>query len=213
MPEVENNIYVQLQKTILALQERGFEVVYVQDKEQALNELLASVPANARVGIGGSVTIRELGLVDILISKGHVVYDHWQEGLSPEKKLEIQKLHLSSDVFITSTNAVTVDGQLVNTDHTGNRVASMICGPEKVIVVTGTNKIVPDLNSALQRIKEIAAPENCYRRKDPTPCAVTKKCHDCNAKVRLCRVTTIIDAPSRAIKDFKVILIGQSMGY
>ncbi|RNC29858.1 MAG: hypothetical protein AWM53_00076 [Candidatus Dichloromethanomonas elyunquensis] len=213
MPEDENLTQTDVQKAIKSLQKQGFEIVYVEDQAQALSELLSSVPVNARVGIGGSATIRELGLVDILISKGHIVYDHWQEGLSPEKKLEMQKHHLSSDVFITGTNAITIKGQLVNTDHTGNRVAAMICGPEKVIVVAGVNKIVPDLHAAVRRIKEVAAPENCFRRKDPTPCAITKKCHDCSAKVRLCRVTTIIDAPSRAIKEFKIILIGKSMGY
>ena len=106
-----------------------------------------------------------------------------------------------------------MDGKLVNVDATGNRVTSMIFGPERVIVITGVNKIVKTLNQALARLKKIVAPKNCQRRKDPTPCAEDLVCHDCDTPARLCRVTTIIERRPWGIKDFAVILIGEGLGY
>jgi hypothetical protein len=102
---------------------------------------------------------------------------------------------------------------LINVDATGNRVTSMIFGPEKVMVIAGINKIVKNLNEGLARVKKVAAPRNCQRRKDPTPCAQDLICHNCDTPARLCRVTTIIERRPWGIKDFSVILVGEELGY
>jgi hypothetical protein len=106
-----------------------------------------------------------------------------------------------------------MDGKLINVDATGNRVTSMIFGPSKVIVITGVNKIVKNLNAGLARLKKVAAPLNCQRRKDPTPCAEDLICRDCDSPARLCRVTTIIERKPWGVGEFAVILVGEEMGY
>jgi hypothetical protein len=102
---------------------------------------------------------------------------------------------------------------LINVDATGNRITSMIFGPEKVVVISGVNKIVRNLNEGLARVKKVAAPRNCQRRKDPTPCAQDLICRNCDTPARLCRVTTIIERRPWGIKDFSVILVGEELGY
>jgi len=125
----------------------------------------------------------------------------------------VGKKQQRADFFLTSTNALTMDGKLINVDATGNRVSSMIFGPAKVIVIAGVNKLVKNLNEGLSRLKKVAAPKNCQRRKDPTPCAQDLVCHNCDTPARLCRVTTIIEKRPWGIKEFTVILVGQELGY
>lgn len=161
------------EKAVSALLKNGFEAIYMPDRASAAGEVLNRVPHESDVGVGGSVTIRDMGLIEALRSSGHTVYDHWESGLSGKDLLKVRKAQLNAGVFITSSNAVTLDGKLVNVDASGNRVAAMIFGPNKVIVVAGVNKIVRDVGDALERIKGIASPKNCHRRNDPTPCAKT----------------------------------------
>lgn len=200
-------------KTIERLRKNGFESMYFSGRNEAVQEILNRIPADAKVGLGGSVTVRELGLPEMLLSRGNTVYDHWRKDLTPGELQEVRRSHLVSDAFITSTNAITLDGKLVNIDHSGNRVAAMIFGPRSIIVVAGVNKIVKDLEAGLERIKNYASPLNTYRRNDPTPCARTTLCADCAPPHRLCRVTTIIEARPAASKNFAVFIIGESLGY
>ena len=195
------------------LKKNEMEALYFPTAEAARNEVLKRIPPAAKVGIGGSVTLREIGLLEALRQRGNEVYDHWKEGLSKEERQSVGKKHLGADFFVTSTNALTVDGKLINVDATGNRVSSMVFGPEKVIVVAGLNKIVKNLNQGLARLKKVAAPRNCQRRKDPTPCAQDLICRDCDSPARLCRVTTIIERRPWGIKEFAVILVGEELGY
>jgi len=177
-----------MSRTRKALEKNGFESFITQTREEALKKALSIIPADATVGVGGSVTIREIGLIQALSERGNTVIHHWIEALSESRRQTILRQELNSDVFLCSANAVTEDGRLVNVDGTGNRVASMIFGPRKVIVVAGRNKIVRDLDEALTRIKNIAAPMNCKRlNKENNPCINAGVCTDCKLESRICR--------------------------
>jgi len=200
-------------QVVNALRKNQFEALYCSTGQQAAAEILNRVPAGSSVGIGGSVTVREMGLVEQLREKGCKIYDIWEEGLSQERLLAVRKAQLSADVFISSSNAITLDGKLVNIDNSGNRVASMIFGPGKIIVVAGINKIVSNLEAAMERIKNWVAPKIAHRLKFQTPCAETGFCSDCSSPSRICRVTTVIDAKPRASNDFTVIIVGEKIGF
>jgi len=202
-----------IQKTVERLNKNEMETIYFSTAKEAREEVLKRIPPEATVGVGGSVTLRQMGLVEALERRGNEVFNHWKEGLSKEDRGVVAKKQQRADYFVTSTNALTMDGKLVNVDASGNRVTSMIFGPGKVIVVTGVNKIVRNLNQAMARIKKSVAPQNCRRRKDPTPCAEDLVCHDCDTPARLCRVTTIIEKRPWGIKEFSVILVGEELGY
>ena len=214
MKNIAKNISQEnIQKVVESLKRNEMEALYFTTAEEAREEILKRIPLGAKVGIGGSVTLREMGLIEDLVKRGNEVYDHWKEGLSKEGRMEVGKKQQRADFFLTSTNALTMDGKLVNVDATGNRVTSMIFGPEKVIVVAGINKIVKTVNQGLARLKKVAAPQNCRRRKDLTPCAQDLICHDCGSPARLCRITTIIERRPWGIKEFTVTLVGQELGY
>jgi L-lactate utilization protein LutB len=202
-----------IDKVLGSLKKNELEAVYFPTVAEAKEEVLRRIPSGARVGIGGSITLREMGIPEALEKRGDEVYDHWKEGLSKERRQEVGKKQQRSDFFLSSTNALTLDGKLINVDATGNRVASMIFGPERVMVIAGVNKIVKNLNEGLARVKKVAAPRNCQRRKDPTPCAQDLICHNCDTPARLCRVTTIIERRPWGIKEFAVILVGEELGY
>jgi hypothetical protein len=147
-----------------ALKKREFNAHYVENQEKAKEMILKEVPPGATVGVGGSVTIRGLKVLEALKARGHKVLDHWEiPREARDESFQVRRAQQTSDVFLASTNAVTLDGQLVNTDGAGNRVNGMVFGPRKAIVVAGVNKIVANLESALRRIKEVAVPLNCRR--------------------------------------------------
>ena len=204
-----------VENTLKALERNGFDTRYYPTAEEALVGVLGMVPEGATVGIGGSVTLREMGLIDALVARGIEPADHWkagEEGASPEEIMEIRRTHINSDVFISGTNAVTETGELVNIDGTGQRVAAMIFGPRKVIVVAGVNKITGDLEEGLWRASTVAAPMNARRLHPKTPCAETGECDDCVAPGRICNVTTIIHRRPRRT-PFTVVLVGEKLGY
>jgi L-lactate utilization protein LutB len=206
---------LRVENTLNALERNGFDALYCATAEEALVKVLEMVPDGATVGLGGSVTLREMGLVDALAARDVSVADHWKagsEGASPEEVMEIRRTHINSDVFITSTNAVTETGELVNIDGTGQRVAAMIFGPKKVIVVTGVNKITGDLEEGLWRASNVAAPLNARRLHPGTPCAETGECSDCIVPGRICGITTIIHRRPRRT-PFTVVLVGAKLGY
>ena len=202
-----------IDRVIESLKKNEMEAVYFPTVAEAREEVLRRIPPGARVGIGGSITLREMGIPEALEKRGHEVHDHWKEGLSKERRREVGKKQQRADFFLSSTNALTLDGKLINVDATGNRVASMIFGPERVLVIAGVNKIVKNLNEGLARVKKVAAPRNCQRRRDPTPCAQDLVCHNCDTPARLCRVTTIIERRPWGIKEFAVLLVGEELGY
>jgi L-lactate utilization protein LutB len=199
------------EKCVEALNKKGFTAHFAETRDEAKRMALEAIPAGASVGIGGSVTVRDLGLHDALKASGHKVFDHWDPALSPAEKTVARDSQTTADVFLSSTNALTVDGSLVNVDGTGNRVASMIFGPKSSVVVCGYNKIVPDLESAVQRIRKYAAPVNYKRLNAKVPCVEGGDCETCTS--RACRITTIIEGKPTAKSQFVVIIVGETLGY
>ncbi|KUO70551.1 MAG: hypothetical protein APF77_21980 [Clostridia bacterium BRH_c25] len=199
-----------VKKTLEALEKNGMKVAYFDDSDSAVSYLMESISQEAKVGIGGSVTVNSLGIPKKLIDRGNKVFFHWLESNS-EAMDEARKNAAQADIYLSSTNALTEEGQLVNIDGLGNRVTSMIYGPKKVYILCGVNKISKNLDAALQRIKDNAY-KNARRLKLDTPCAVNEKCSDCRSPQRMCSVTTIINR--RPYKtDLEVILVGQELGY
>lgn len=200
-----------IQRTLKALENNGFTVEYAANIVQATEAILNLIPTTALVGVGGSITVRELGLVQALHARGNPVAQHWGE-YSPDERMKIRRQQLTADVFLTSSNAITEKGQLVNVDGAGQRVAAMIFGPKKVIVVAGVNKVVMDLNAAIDRINNVAAPINAKRLNRKTPCTTTGICSDCDSAERICNIMTIIEKKP-LLTDFTVVLVGEELGY
>lgn len=199
-------------KTVQALEKNGFTAAYFADREEAVAHILSLVPDGASVGIGGSVTEKTLDLGGKLRGRGCTIHDHNLPDMDPEERKETRYRQLAADVFICSTNALTLAGELFNTDGIGNRVAAMIFGPKKVVVVSGTNKIVKDLAEADSRMKMCAAPKNNKRLETGNPCTEMGFCVDCRNPSRICNVTTIISRRPK-LTDFHVIIIGEDLGY
>lgn len=199
--------------TIENLVKNGFKASYFEKSETAIKYIESIAENYNKIGFGGSMTVlQSLKLDELLKGKGKEILNHNIGSLSAEEKLEIRKKQLTCDLFVTSTNALTKDGKLINTDGVGNRVSAMIFGPKKVLVIAGVNKIVKDVDAGLKRIKEIAAPMNSKRLNMNTPCAVTGVCSDCNSPQRICRVTTIIERKPN-FSDIEIIIIGENLGY
>ncbi|MGE5549742.1 MAG: lactate utilization protein [Bacteroidota bacterium] len=201
-----------LARVAAGLAARGFETAVKRTAAEIVDHVAALVTPGASVGVGGSVTVRSLGLPGMLARRGHVVHDHWREGLSKDEVYETRRKQLTSDFFLTSANAITLDGRLVNIDGAGNRVAAMSFGPRHVIVIAGANKIARDLDAALWRVRHIASPQNCKRLAMKTPCAATGRCHECGVKCAVCKITTIIDSKPMAM-DYTVILTPLALGF
>ena len=199
-------------QTVKALQQNRFAAEYCQTAADAWKQALSLIPPDATVGIAGSDTLIQLKVVEKLDARGNTVYCHHRPGLSAEEILDIRRKQLTCDVFLTSTNAITEDGRLVNTDGTGNRVAAMMFGPKKCIIIAGENKIVADAHAALQRIRKIAAPQNNKRLNRPNPCVQTGECMDCQGPTRICNMTTTLHKKPPA-SDIHVIVVGESLGY
>ena len=202
-----------MEELIKKLESNGMQAYYFTNSQEAKAHILNMIPSTATVGIGGSVTVREMGLLDALAERGTEYFDHWVPGLSSEEIMEVKRKMVVADYFLTSTNGLTRAGKLVNIDNTGNRVAAMIFGPKHVIVVTGVNKIVDDAHAAIQRIKEEAVPKNTSRRGDNTPCAKGEACPECNSPDRLCRVISIIEKKTKGVDTFTVVIVGEPLGY
>jgi len=194
------------------LKAHDFAATCVKTKAEAVKEIWRHVTPEMKVGVGGSMTIREIGILDQLRGKGHLVYDHWAPGLSREESLLLRKFQMSSDLFLSSSNAVTMNGELVNIDGAGNRVNSITFGPEKVVLVAGFNKLVEDIQEAIKRIKNVVTPMNARRLNIEVPCAKLGYCVDCNSPDRLCRAVVILERKP-LLTDLLVILVGEELGY
>ncbi len=201
-----------LDQVVRALKRRDFEAVWVPDRQRAREIILERIGPADRVGVGGSMTIRELRVLDTLRDQGHTVYDHWIPDAPKEEILKIRKLQMQSDVFLSGVNALVTDGRIVNIDGIGNRVASMIFGPGRVILVAGVNKVVETLDAAFYRIKNVATPPNARRLSIPTPCAKTGRCMDCSSPRRICRAVTILEWRPMLTPTL-VIVVNESLGF
>ena len=201
-----------VKRAIEKLEAHEFRAVYVKSRAEAIEEIWKYATPKQKVGVGGSVTIRELGILEQLEAKGKTLYDHWKPELSKEEVIEIRKLQMTSDLFLGSVNAITINGELVNIDGIGNRVNASIFGPTKVILVAGYNKIVEDVQEAIKRIKNVAAPLNARRLHIDVPCAKLGRCVDCNSPNRICRVV-VIHERKPMLTDMLIILVGEELGY
>jgi len=199
-------------KAVEKLKAHDFKAIYVETKEEAVQEIWKEITPTLRVGVGGSQTIRELGILEKLEEQDNTIYNHWKPGLSKENVLEIRKSQMTSDLFLSSVNALTLNGELVNIDGIGNRVNSTNFGPRKVILVAGYNKIVDDVQEAIHRIKNFAAPLNARRLNIDVPCAKVGKCVDCSSPNRICRVI-VIHERRPSLTDILVILVGEELGF
>ncbi len=186
---------------------------YVINNLEELHKVIKSLIApNDIVALGGSMTLFETGVIELLRNGDYQFLDRYEKGLSPE---EIRRIYLDSfdaDAYFTSTNALTIDGMLYNIDGNGNRVAAMLYGPKKVIVVVGINKIVNNLEEAENRLKNFTAPSNAKRLNLNTPCASTGICSDCNSPDRICTDYVTIKR-QRTPNRMHVLLLKDEYGY
>ena len=197
---------------IKALRKNGFEALYAADEAEAREEIVKRIGESATVGVGGSMTIREIGILEDLVGRSQVIYDHWKPGLAQDEILALRRAQLTCDVFLSSINALTLKGQLVSIDGIGNRIAAMTFGPRKVILAVGVNKITRDLDAALLRIKEVSAPLTLKESGAAIPCVQTGICNECDSPERLCRATVILDRKPM-LTDTTVIVIGKELGF
>lgn len=196
---------------VSTLNKKGYNAVYAQDVQTARSIVASMIPEGASVGVGGSVTLSETGILEDIQSGRYRYIDRYNQP-SFEIICEKYKEAYTADFFVTSTNAITRQGELVNIDCTGNRVGPMSFGPNKVIVIAGTNKIVRDINAGIVRAKEIA-PLNAKRINHPTPCTVDGKCHDCDCQQRICNITNIIHNCYKFPGRITVIMVPEELGY
>jgi hypothetical protein len=200
-------------KTVAAsLERRNAAAILMSDGKAATAQTLDMIPEGATVGLGGSLTVQQIGLLQTLRSGRYTLYDQYARGLSPDESLQMRRKGLLADYFVTGTNAVTLDGRLVNLDGSGNRVAALTFGPRKVIVVVGRNKIVGDVDEALTRVWNLAAPLNAVRLHRNTPCTKTARCEDCSSPERICNHLLITERQTTPGR-LTVILVDQDLGF
>ncbi len=206
---------LRLEKLKSSLEKNNFAAFVVNDAAAAraliLEELIPAIGPKS-ISWGGSMTHIQTGIYEALKNRSDVrVLDTYDRSMSPEASYETRRQAMLTDLFITGTSAVTEDGVLVNLDMLGNRVGAIAFGPKHVIILVGRNKLVPDLDAAIARIKEYAAPINTMRLDKKTPCAATGFCADCSSPDRICNVWNITEKafPKGRIR---VVLINQDLG-
>ena len=200
-------------KAVDSLLKNGFGAVYCATTQEAYDYIVAESADAASVGFGGSMSIVGLEIESCLREMGKEILNHAAPGLSRDERMDVMRRELTCDIFLSGTNALTLSGELVNIDATGNRAAAMFFGPGKVIVVAGRNKLVDGTaHDAIMRVKNWATPPNALRLDFKTPCATTGFCSDCNSPDRLCRVTTIIDRKPR-FTDVRVLVVNADLGF
>jgi len=209
-------------KTVENLKKNNMETFVVKTREEARELALSMIPEGAVCAHGGSVTLKECGIPEALTEGNYTYLDRSAPGLTDEEREEMMLRAQCCDVYLSSSNAITEDGELYNVDGNSNRVSALLYGPKKVIFIAGTNKIVKDLDEAVVRVKTIAAPLNCKRLSCDTPCAKLGKCislvqggnmpKGCNSDGRICVNFTVM-ARQRKKDRVKVILVEEELGY
>ena len=223
-PNLEKVINLRIKRTMENLEKNGMTALFAPDKASALALLKSLLVPGQSIGVGGSVTLKQIGAMDLIRGPEYRFFDRYEEGLSPEERDAVKKDALTADTFLASTNALTETGMLYNIDGTGNRLSAFIYGPAKLIVVAGYNKIVPTLEDAIVRVKTVSAPANAIRLGLDTYCAKHGHCINmgldrnnmmfpatgaCTSK--LCNSAVILgrQRPGRTT----VIIVGEELGY
>jgi hypothetical protein len=208
----------EIEALIQNLGRNNIPAIYASTRREARERVMSMIPEGSVVGFGDSVTLREIGVVDALAEGNYTFLNPWGPGIGVEESIALKRQAMTSDVFVTGTNALTLDGRIVNVDGHGNRVAAMLFGPTKVIIVVGSNKLVADLEAALERIRTEAAPLNVLRHPefDPMPpCGATGECSDCSSPWRICNKTVIIEKQYNNEKygpTITVVIVGEKLG-
>lgn len=202
----------QLKTIIKNLEKRRMNGYYCPSKGDALKTALSFVKPGTSVSFGGSMTLSETGILDALRERKDIRLTDRSLAKTPEEVKQAYRDSFSADTYFMSTNAITLDGHLVNVDGNGNRVAALIYGPDQVIVIAGMNKVVSSTEDALRRVHNIASPPNCVRLNKKTPCAATGVCGECLGDDCICS-QTVITRRSGIIGRIKVLLVGEELGY
>jgi L-lactate utilization protein LutB len=201
-----------VQETIKNLKKNNMNGYYAKSNKELFKLLDTLIEENDTVSVGGSMTLFETGVIDYLKTLNIRYLDRYKDNLQPADRKQLYRDVFSSNVYLSSTNAITVKGELYNVDGTGNRVAAMIYGPDKVIIISGFNKIVDDIEEAKKRNKFISAPANVKRLNRNTPCLKTGYCVDCKSIDKICNIHTIIN--NQIDKDrIHVIILNEQYGY
>ena len=190
---------------------KNLERYYCATSAEAVEKALSLMPESSSVTWGGSMTLTECGLMDALKTANYEIIDR-DTAKTPEEARVMYAKQVMADYYLMSTNAITINGELVNIDGRANRVSCLCWGPQNVIVIAGMNKVCSDVENAIQRVRDMAAPPNCVRLNKNTPCAQTGKCGDCYSQESICSqflVTRRSSTPNR----IKVILVGEELGY
>lgn len=215
---------LKIENTIKALSENNINAIYAKDKNEIAEIVKNMLFKNAKITSGGSVSLIESGVIDIIKSSEYNYLDRLREGITPKEQLEVYRQVLDCDFYFCSSNAVTEKGELINVDGNCNRISAISFGPKRVVMVVGANKIVKDLNEGFLRVKKIAAPKNCVRLGLQTPCSKLGHCvsllksdtpdftDGCNTQDRIC-VNYLISARQRVKDRITVIISQENLGY
>lgn len=194
------------------LEKRRMEGYYCATAAEAKEKALSLIGAGSSVSFGGSMTLEECGVLDVLRKREDIkLYDR-DSAKTPDEVGVIYRQAFSADTFLMSTNAITLDGELINIDGRGNRVAALIFGPAQVIVIAGMNKVTTDETAGIARVRNMASPANCIRLNKNTPCSVTGRCGDCYGEESICSQLVVTRRSSEKGR-IKVILVGEELGY
>lgn len=212
MTEQQKKYYQKRGKILVKnLESRHFEAYYCENREQALRKALELIPEGASVGWGGALSAQQIGLMDA-VRDGHYRAIDREKCTTLQEREQAMKDSVFADVFLTGANALSLDGQMVNIDGTGNRLAAINYGPKTVLVVAGMNKVVDTLEDAVRRARTVAAPMNKQRFPNQTPCEVTGACADCKAEGCICN-QILITRHCRPIGRIKFIIVGEDLGF
>lgn len=200
---------MRIERTVKALRKNYMNAFFVADKEELIEKIKEILPEGASCSVGGSMTLFETGVIDLLKSGAYDYLDRYEPGIDTHA---LFRRALTCDVYFTSSNAVTEDGKLFNIDGNGNRVAALIYGPRKVVVVVGANKIARDIEAARRRCKENACPGNGIRLNKNIPCALTGICADCQSPERFC-CHEVVTGQQMMRERITVLILPDSYGY
>ena len=201
------------QTIIKGLEKRNMEGVFCETKEDALAKALSYIEEGSSVTWGGSMSISEIGLMDAVKNGNYEIIDR-SVAKNYDEQREIFSKAVLADYYLMSSNAITLDGELINIDGTGNRVACLTYGPKNVIMIVGMNKVVNDVEDGIKRVRNFASPPNNLRLGLKTPCSMTGRCGDCYGDTCICSQIVVTRRQSAAMRGrIKIILVGESLGY
>ena len=211
MTEFEK-MYYEKRGTVLVQNLRGrhFEAYYCDNKQEALAKALELIPEESLVSWGGAMSAQQIGLIDAIRGGNFRTIDR-DKCETPEAREQAMKDALFCDTFLMGANAMSMDGQMVSIDGTGNRIGALVYGPKSVIVIVGMNKVEDTLEEAVRRARTVAAPKNKQRFGDGTPCAVTGICGDCKSEKCICN-HIVITRHCRPVGRIKFIIVGEDLG-